>query len=603
MWGIAQLLDVAVMVDSQAQLVQALSGVAAGVLAVPLAVLAHRRPGLAADVIVASTAGAVAGLATIGLHGTRWGMDALRGDSSFRTQAAMRYADSPALADYAYADLTAYYPPAIAWLTGRLADATGLTGWEAVKPMQIVLAAAVPLLSYGLWRRVLPVLPAACVVAALTLLRGDLQKPDEWLVMACGVPWWINAFLGVRTEGARPWPAWTHGVVAGLLLLTHTFDFLPLAIATLLAMAIDLVRRRAFPLSLRQLVVLVVVGLAVATPTWIWVAIEVAQGIPPDDLQRRYYFEGAGDPWTPGTDTLLGRLGLLGLGWLLYSLWPRVNSTRLPAALAVLMAAAYLTVLGGDVAARNGVPLLTFKADALIVSLYVVLGVLSAFALTGWASRWLVSRWRAAGGMLVAGAVALAVSVPVAMYAAERYATGWGVLLAQTTRYPSGAAPAGQRGVEPPALPAFSDAGDPSAAETLDAWQQLSGRTDDSDTVLATSRVELLATSTLHPYLTWKSIYSSPVGQWRQRYEVLREVSACPDSACAADLLRTNPYDEVHGLILEREPDSDDLALPLLVDDFPDRHDYATVYFPQRLFTGPEFRTRDVGRLVVIALA
>lgn len=602
MWAITQLLDIAVMDESQAQLVQVLCGVVAGVLAVPLTLLAHRRPGLSADLIVVSAAGAAAGLATIGLHGTRWGMDALRGDSSFRTEMAMRYADSPALADYAYADLFAYYPPAIGWLTGRLADVTGLAGWEAVKPMQILLAAVVPLLSYALWRRVLPVLPAACVVAALTALRGDLQKPDEWLVMACGVPWWLNAFRGVRREGTRPWPAWTHGVVAGLLLLAHTFDFLPLAIATVLGMAIDVVRRRPFPLSLRQLVVLVVVGLAVATPTWIGVAIEVGQGIPPDDLQRRYYYEGAGVPWTPGTDTFLGLLGLLGLGWLLFSLWPRVKRTRLPGALAGLLAAGYLTVLGGDVAARNGVPLLTFKADALVMSLYVVLGVLSAFALTGWVSQWLVRRWRAAGGVLAAGAMALAVSVPVTLYAVERYATGWGVLLAQTTRYPSGAAPAGQHGVEPPVLPAFSDEGDPSAAETLDAWHRLFGRTEDSDTVLVTSRVELLATSTLHPYLTWKSIYSSPVGQWRQRYDVLQQVAACPDSTCAADLLRNNPYDAVHGLILEREPDSDELALPLLVDDFPDLHDYATVYFSERLFTGPEFRTRDVGRLVVIAL-
>ncbi len=602
MWAVAQLLDVTVMVESQARLVQTLSGVVAGVLAVLLAVLAHRRPALAADLIVVSAAGAVAGLATIGLHGTRWGMDALRGDSSFRTEAAMRYADSPALADYAYADLFAYYPPAVGWLTGRLADITGLAGWEAVKPMQILLAAVVPLLSYALWRRVLPVLPAACVAAALTLLFGDMQKPDEWLVRVCAVPWWLDAFRGVRASGTSPWPAWAHGVVAGLLLLTHTFDFLPLAVATLLGMAIDLVRRRPLPLSLRQMVVLVVVGLAVATPTWIGVAFEAAQGIPVDDLQRRFYYEGAGDPWTPGTDTMLQRLGLLGLGWLLFQMWPRANRSRLPGGLAVLLAAAYLTVLGGDVAARNGVPLLTFKANMVVGSTYVVLAVLSIFALAGWASQWLARRWRAAGGVLVAGVVALAVSVPVVRYAAERYATGWGALLAQTTRYPSGESPAGRHGVEPPALPAFSDAGDPSAAETLDAWHQLSGRTDDSDTVLVTSRVELLATSTLHPYLTWKSIYSSPVGQWQQRHDLLQEVSACPHSACAARLLRGNPYDAVHGLILERDADSGDLALPLLVDNFPDRHSYATVYFPEQLFAGPEFRTRELGRLVIISV-
>ena len=603
MWAVAQAVDVAVMVEAHAERVRTICGVAAAVLTVPLVVLGHRRPGLAADLVVASAAGLVAGLATIGLHGTRWGMEALYADSSFRTQAAMRYADSPALADYAYADLPAYYPPAVGWLTGRLAAVLGLPGWEAVKPMQLLLAAVVPLLSYALWRRVLPALPAACVVAALTLLRGDLQKPDEWLVMACAVPWWLNAFRGVHADGVQPWPAWRHGVVAGLLLLTHTFDFLPLAVATLIGMAFDLIRRHPPPLSLRQLVVLVVVGLAVATPSWIGIAVEVAQGTPADDLQRRYYYEGAGDPWTPHLGSLYGRLGLVGLGWLLLQLWPGVTRSRLPAALAVLLGAAYLTVLGGDVAAQQGVGLLTFKADDLVIAVYVVLGVLSISAVAGWASRWLASRSPRVPVGIVTGLVALAVSVPGAMLAADRYATGWGALLAQTTRYPSGAAPAGQHGVEPPALPAFTDAGDPSAADTLLAWRELSGNPNDSDTVLVTSRVELLATSTLHPYLTWKSIYSSPVGQWKQRYGLLQQVAACPDSACAADLLRDNPYDRVDGLILERDDDSDDLALPLLVDDFPDRHSDAKVLFPQRLFEGPDFRTRDVGRLVVIDLA
>ncbi len=600
-WVLGRALDVAVMLEPHADRVRLGGALVAASLAVLIALVGHRRPVLAADLLVVSATGLTAGLTTLGLHGTRWGMQALRGDSSFRSEMAMRYADSPALADYAYADLPAYYPPAIGWLTGRLADLLGVPGWEAVKPMQILLAAVVPLLSYGLWRRVLPVLPAACVAAALALLRGDLQKPDEWLVMACGVPWWLNVFRGVHTDGIRRWPAWRHGVVAGLLLLTHTFDFLPLAIATLLGMAVDLLRRRSPPLSLRQLVVLVVVGLTVATPTWIGLAISAARGLPGDDLQRRYYYEGAADPYTPHLDSVVGRLAVVGLVWLAVHLWRGWRSSRLLGGLAVLLAAGYATLLGGDVLAQRGVPLLTFKAGSLLVSLYVILGVLGVVSLGGWAARWLGRRWPRVRPPLVAAVLGLVVGVPSVTFAAERYASGWGVLLAQTTRYPSGAEPAGKHGVEPPALPAFTDPGDPSSADTLRTWHRLSGELDDSGTVLVTSRTELLATSTLHPFLTWKSIYSHPFGQWEQRLALLQDVAACPESSCAADLLRDNPYDQVDGLILERG-DDDGLALPLFVDDFPDLHDYATVHFPERLFAGPDFRTRDVGRLVVIEL-
>jgi len=571
----------------------------AAVLVVAALLLRGRASWLVPDLVVVATAAGLSGLLTVGLHGTRWGVGGLYGDSSFRTEAATRYTDSPALADYAYADLAAYYPPGLGWLQGRTADLFGFPGWQSAKPLQLLLAALVPLLAYALWRRVLDPLPAALVVAATSLLNGDLYKVDEWLVLACAVPWWLDAFRGVRAEGVRPWPAWRHGVIAGLLLLVHTFYFLPLAAATLLGVGLDLARRRPWPLSPVRAFVLVVVGVAVASPYWWGVLLERLAGTPADDLQRRYTFPFAGVPAVPVPISVAGVFGLVGIGWLVVH-----RRDRFATALATALTAAYATVVGGYVLGRLGLPLLTFKANAMIESLQVAAGVLGLLALaqrlprtTPWA------RWGPRTRRAVALLTTIALVVAPTVTAAHVWGTGDEVVSAQTTRYPSGKWPAGWDGREPEFPPAWVEVSDPATDEVLRAWHELSGRLDDSSTVLVTSRVDLLATTPLHTFVTWKSYYSNPYGQWDPRVSLLREVAACADPACAAELLRHNPYDAVDGLVLER--DGTDLLLQLLVDDDVNRKVHADVRFPVALFDGPDFATRvvgDSGRIVVIAL-
>ena len=82
---------------------------------------------------------------------------------------------------------------------------------------------------------------------------------------------------------------------------------------------------------------------------------------------------------------------------------------------------------------------------------------------------------------------------------------------------------------------------------------------------------------------------------------VLRRVAACPTSACAAGLLRDNGLDAVDGLVLQR--DGDHLVLPFMVDDFPRGTRRDEVAFPDRVLQGPEFVRRELGRIVVVALA
>lgn len=601
LWLLAEALDVTVTRDGHAEAVLVGAVLAGATGAVALIPLSRFRPDLAADAVAVLTAVLLSGLLVLGLHGTAWGVGGLYADSSFRTEIVTRYAETAALADYAYADLPAYYPPAFGWLQGRAAALLGIAPWEALKPFQLLMAAVAPLVAYALWRRVLDPLPAAVLVAATSLVTADLHKPDEWLVLAAGVPWWLDAFRGVRAGGVRAWPPWRHGVVAGLLLLVHTYYFLPLAVATLLGLAVDRWRRQPPPLPPVRALLLVGVGLAVSSPYWLGLALGWVRGPPADDLQRRHWFDGAAMPPLPVS--VAGALGLLGVAWLV---WRRRQP--LAAALGLLLVAGYATVLGGGVAAELGMPFLTFKSDVLIVSVQVAAGVLGLAdaARSLWQHRegraGLRSLPSAAGPAAVTiGLVALV--VPTVLETARTWGTGAEVESAQTTRYPSGEWPAGWDGREPVYNPAFVALGDPSVAQLRAAWEQVAGRPLDSSTVVVTSRVDLLATTPLHLFVAWKSIYSHPYGQFLDRLALLRQVAECSGSACAAELLRDNPYDSVDGLVLER--DGSELVLPLLVDNFPDRSRYTEVRFPTGLLDGPRFASQvvgDAGQVVVVAL-
>jgi galactan 5-O-arabinofuranosyltransferase len=112
--------------------------------------------------------------------------------------------------------------------------------------------------------------------------------------------------------------------------------------------------------------------------------------------------------------------------------------------------------------------------------------------------------------------------------------------------------------------------------------------------------VDLLATTPVHGFLSFKSIYSHPNGRFEDRVELLEEVGRCPTSACAAELLRDNEFDAVDGLVLQRAGEA--LLLPYMVDDFPNRTVRAEVGFPDQVLTGPEFERIELGRIVVIAL-
>ena len=567
--------------------------IAAGCLAAP------RGPTWPVALVLLGTSYLTTATTVVSLTGTRWGFGGLHSDAGFRTQMVTRYAESAAWSDYGYRQLPTYYPPLWPWVQGRVAAVLDVPAWTVMKPAMLVAAAVVPVLSWLVWRLVAPDLQAALVVAATTFVTADLQKADEWLALALLLPWWLHVVRGVRQPGRRTFPAWAHGLLLGLLLLTHTVYVPPLVIGTLVGWGLDLARKRPPPLGLRDTVVVAGTALLVSAPYWVpMVALRVS-GRPTDSLQLRWSPRGFDVPPLPLPTSALGLVLLAALAWVLL----RMRSDRLAEGLGAALLAGYTVALGGQLLQRFDIAVLPHKSHRLISAVLVAAAVSALVAIC----RTLLQRRPSRGRPQVATAalcgVALAVGVPLGVYHVRSWAAGDAADAARETRYPDGSHPVAGRPPSEPERDAWDvRPGDPSLTEVLAAWRRVSGRgpSEDGDTVLLTVRGDLLGTRPVHSFTSWKSIYSHPNGEFEGRVELLRALGGCPEAACAARLLTANPFDPVDGVVVRRS--GDDLVIPVGVDHFPEGWDYTELRVPERLLDGPLFTREDVGTVVVAAV-
>ena len=254
----------------------------------------------------------------------------------------------------------------------------------------------------------------------------------------------------------------------------------------------------------------------------------------------------------------------------------------------------------GALAERADIGFLAFKTQAAVLMVLLAAGVLgTADRLRRWFRRPRPARvpWlpRLVAVVLVGGEAASAVHHLAGYWVVGHYA-----LTARTTRYPGGSVPSGGPDGPPYIATLFVDPADEPVTEVRAAWRELRPDVPLADAVLVTSQVDLLATTPVHTFLSFKSIYSHPDGRFEDRVALLEEVAGCPTSACAAALLRDDEFDRVDGLVLQRAGKA--LLLPYMVDDFPHRTVRADVGFPDRVLTGPEFERIELGRIVVVAL-
>jgi galactan 5-O-arabinofuranosyltransferase len=348
----------------------------------------------------------------------------------------------------------------------------------------------------------------------------------------------------------------------------------------------------------RRALAVAATGLVVSAPYWAPTAWLRLRGAPVDNLQMRWSdFGWEWPPWPLPLD-LPGALAMIGVAWLVW----RARSNRLAESLAVALTAAYAYFLGGECLQRFDVALLPQKAGDLVAALLAVGTVLALCEVAGKGSfgplrRVLPGRRRRE----VAVAVACVLAVVGAVTVANATALGKQRWTALHTRYPDGSYPAGGPTTAVTTRhPWDVSPGDPSVARVMRAWTALSGHRPDADTVLVTVRADLLATSPVHPFIAWKSIYSHPEGRFAARLALLHKVGRCADSRCAARLLTHNPFDHVDGLVMSGS--GEQLELPVAVDTFPDGWAKQRVLFPRALFRAPYFSVRQVGTVTVVAL-
>jgi galactan 5-O-arabinofuranosyltransferase len=299
--------------------------------------------------------------------------------------------------------------------------------------------------------------------------------------------------------------------------------------------------------------------------------------------------------------------GLMGLAWLGWAAWRRLRhsghgSAELAGALGLALLGCLVTLRLGALAERADIGFLAFKTQDAAMTVLLAAGVLGT---ADWWRRWSGKRRSgAAGGTWLPGLVAVVLvaggSASAAFHLSGYWVTGHHALTAQTTRYPDGSVPTGDPDDGPHIGTLFVEPGDPSVAEVRAAWRSLRPDLPLSDAVLVTSQLDLLATTPVHGFLSFKSIYSHPNGRFEDRMALLEEAGECPTSACAADLLRDNEFDAIDGLVLHRAGDV--WLLPLMVDDFPHKTVRTDIAFPDAVLTGPEFERVELGRIAVIAL-
>ncbi len=550
------------------------------------------RPRLLSDLTVAATATFAAGSLMLVLARTPWGLYGLGGDQRFRTQMVTRFAESWASADTAYRGLPSHYPPMIPWLEGHTATALGLPAWEMVKYGQILLAAAVPALAYLLWRRVVDAPRAAAIVAVTTFFTADPYKPDEWLALTLLLPWWIDAFRGHRAEGVSAWPAWLHGVLAGLLLTTYSFYFLPLAAATIAGLLVDLVRRRPWRPILRRYLVVAVVGLLVSAWYWLPLVRVRLDGIPADSLQLRWLDPTlVGIPLLPDP-ALAGGLVLVGIVYLVAAAGRRA----VPEAVLLVALAAYVVIDGGLLLATLNRPVLGWKADALAFEALLSGGVLGLFEARVHLARHL-PRAVSAADRAVGVVLAIAALAGLLHYVGT-WTWGAPVLVAHTTPLPNGSLPK---------LPEDAGAGDPAGAVAV-ARRPASGPTAvqlrealggdaASTSVVVTDDAELYATTPIHLFTALASIYSNPFGQFDARVRFLHRLAASRDPRRVTRLARHNRFDAIDAFVLVRHHRG--YAYRVGVDNYPDGGRDEWVTFHLRQFTSG-WRVTKLGDIAVV---
>jgi galactan 5-O-arabinofuranosyltransferase len=576
------------------------SAAAATVVLVAVLALALRHAGrsrLAADLVVGSAGVVAVFLLAVELSGTPF--LPFGRDVTFRMAAATRFAHTWRVVDYSYRGLPAAYPPLLPWLTGRAAALVHTPGWRALKAASYAALALIGPMSYPLWRRILPVMPAA-VVSSSAVVAFLAYRPEEWLAAAVVLPW-LFVVLETKASGWLTWRTAMLGVIGGILVPLYYFYFLPAVFIVLLAVGIH----TAFRARIDVVAVLRVLAVTAVTSAWYWVPLLVSllTSGHVSDGQTSYYFPTRVPPVVPPIGlTAHGALDWIGVGYVVV----RFRAERVARYLAAVVVGSYAWILAGKYSSLHWHDTLVYwRAANLVVVAGLAAGALGVVGLLTLLTRLRVSVGRRE---LVAGALVIVVATGLATSYVDDLRASRYVAVAHVIDLPDGRQPEFPRphtrlsrapvlrGQFVPhgrvALPALSK-----EASTAALWHALGGSAADNKVVLST-----------RPSLEWyypvfffnaaTPSYANAAAGYVERLRFVEHLARVSDPVLFARWCQDNPFQPIDAAVLVRGLRGR-LIYVTSVDDFGHGTRDVAVIFRQSQFPPWLWHRVDVGPYVV----
>lgn len=537
------------------------------------------------------------------LHGTPHYLFGLGGDQANRVAYVTRFASSPALNDAFYADAAPFYPPQWFWVGGQLARLAGIDGWLFYKPYAILTMAIAGAIAFVAWRWLVPIRLAVLFGLVTAVIGGhtNAYEPYSWILI-CVLPQIVVAThlmcarvlanrraaqrldagsngrhdkrTDARSVAARTAePAWplvvAIGVYLGWAALGYTLIAGFAALVVGLVVVIHTWRARAdrgvAAALMTRLGAMAAISAALALLFWHRYLFAVLGGAKTDPSVANDFAPetGARLPLPMLEATAAGVLCLIGLAWIVMTLWPdgveqvgahrKVNDGNdddevhsplralplpdtlrlLAQSLALLVVTVYVWFLLSGLRALMGSTLLPFRMIPVLTLALALAGVVGALGIARWA---VIASPARSHGKVVAVAVLVAAlsAIQMAQHVTE-----------EDTEFAAAAR-------NTPPMP----------ADIIGALDQMTEGRDPDELVLLTADPSLYS---YRPYFTFQApaqAYASPAGRYTERLDEIRQWAATDSPAQLEEALDSGPFRAPDALVLNREGVEPEPAAP-----------------------------------------
>lgn len=546
-----------------------------------------------ADLTAAAASAFPAVVLAVALHGSQFAVGGLGISQANRTPAVARYIETWQLVDYSYHGLPAFYPPLMPWLVGRASALVDATPWHALKLASIGMLFLAPLLSYLLWRRLLPARIAALVpvaiVALVSITPSAIRQPDSLLAVCVVIPWWLDAVYGLRRPDARRRPFWVQGVIGALIFCLYYYFFFPLALSLLLLPLLRRWHRTRITTRYRDPLLVLLVTAALSAVYWLPLLVSLVRTRDPVSLQNLWftpdYVElpvGIFD-WTP-----TAMLMLAGLAHTVFT----ARRDRLSAELLLLIIAGYAWYVLGFLLTAAHKPVLVFRTEPFVELLMLIAAARAAAALLAWAGARLMRMRppRVRDASMVAAALGLALAFVLGQGVITGTLNDPYVQQSRDTPLPNGA------------LQPYANDDATAPRVSVDKLEHVVRAMDNSGTeepVVLSDNDAMLKVSGMYSFNQWHAIYAHPAGEFRTRVHFLRRLAGTRNSDRFAAMARGNRFDPIDVVVLRRHDGG--LHYDVKGVDFPNGDRDIDVTFHRAQFSPDHWQTRIVGPYFIAA--